>query len=219
MTGDAKRLAFCQALFTLYQAQAHTLEGEIEDGLSEGSPAHPKALCDDNPDRCEQDYWYFDMLGPDRVKISSAFEGDYDALRFMTLKLDTDHYDIPMEIIECRGIDTHSILRTEGGEVEIKALVYQDKEGIETLTLRRWDQTSGRTVRESFSLSGEDLDKFMVFLVSAFFVRFRSDGKMTHMLSKLDRILHEVVETEKERAEAHEARMASYRERWTEEAC
>ena len=59
----------------------------------------------------------------------------------------------------------------------------------------------------------------MVFLVSAFFVRFKSDGKMAHMLSKLDKILHEVVETEKERAEAHEARMASYRERWTEDAC
>ena len=219
MTGDEKRLAFCQALFTHYQAQADMLEYAVEDALAEGSEAHPKALCDDNPDRCEQDYYYYDMLVPDKIKMSSTFEGDYDALRFMTLKLDTDHYDIPMEIIECRGIDTHSILRTEGGEVEIKALVYQDKEGIETLTLRRWDQSSGRTVRESFSLSGEDLDKFMVFLVSAFFVRFQADGKMAHMLSKLDKILHEVVETEKERAEAHEARMASYRERWTEDAC
>ena len=211
MTGPEKEIAFCEAMIAHYEVRRNMLEYQPE---AEGSGPRHKKLCHDNPDRWEEDYFYYDKLDPDKIKISSAFEGDFEKLRFMTLKLDTDQYDVPIEVISCRGTDEHSILRTEGGDLEIKAMVYRDKAGIDTLTLRRWDARPGGPVtRETFSLTGEDLNKFMTFLVSAFFVRFQSDGKTAYMLSRLDKILHEMVDADQERAAAHDARMAAYRKR------
>ena len=218
MTGPEKERAFCEAMIGHYQArlEALTKEATPEGELEDKKWANYKPLCQDNPERCEQDHRYFDFHEPGKVKISSAFNGDFEALRYMTLRLDTDHHDLPMEVVSCDGKVTHTILRRDGGAVEIKALIYNDKAGVETLTLRRWDDSGDLPVRESFALEGEDLNNFMIFLVSAFFVRFSTDGKMAHMLSSLDKLLHEMVEAEHERAEAHDARMTAYRRRGEE---
>jgi len=149
-------------------------------------------------EKLELEHGFFERRPTEQVEISKPFGGHPEYLRYVSLRIDADHTDQIMDVFSMEAKDVHIVSRTRSGQIEAKALVYSDREGIKTLTLQKWDHRRTPPVKEGLTLSGPELTQLMIFLVSSFYLQFEADSATRHMLGQLNDALERIAKGEEQ---------------------
>ncbi|MEO9969980.1 MAG: hypothetical protein ABJG15_09170 [Hyphomonadaceae bacterium] len=201
-------LAYYEACLEHYRARVEELKGHIRDRNTRTKKNGPPLDSEEKRIKLEREYSFFESLAPGQVKISNPFTSDLEALRFLSLRLHTEHVDEMTEVFAFEAKKVQCVHRSPGGRLEVKALVYDDHEGIESLTLQRWNNHGNSPLKETITLRGADLIRFMTFIVSAFYTKF-SEGSSGRIM--LDRLRENVEALAKEEAESRRSRREALR--------
>ncbi|MEO9970094.1 MAG: hypothetical protein ABJG15_09785 [Hyphomonadaceae bacterium] len=187
-----KELAFYEACLKHYRARVTELKNEIKERKAHGRSNGQKRESQSASKQLEKEHFHFNSSCPGMVRIGSPFGHDLEQVRILSLRLHTEVVDELMQVFAFEAGDVQCVRRSMGGNVEIKALVYDDNEGIQALTLQRWDNRGKSPVKEAITLRGNDLTRFMIFIVSSFYSEFQEGSGGRVMIDKLKQSLDDI---------------------------
>jgi len=187
-----KELAFYEACLKHYRARVTELKAEIKERKAYARSSGQKHEWQGNSKKLEKEHFHFNSSQAGMVRISSPFGHDLEQMRILSLRLHTETVDELIQVFAFEAGDVQCVRRSMGGNVEIKALVYNDIEGVESLTLQRWDNRKKSPVKEAITLRGTDLTRFMIFIVSSFYSEFQEDTGGRVMIDKLKQNLEDI---------------------------
>lgn len=142
----------------------------------------------------DDDTSYHWAMQPDRTYVSKAFlrttpDSNSPLLRFATRVIDSEG----LHVCDVDGQEL-VIRKTDKDRQQIKALFFEDDRSIETLIFQRFTTSSKKPLKQSFSFSGEEIDRIRWLLEFVRSAEFDDSNKVRFADDHLQELLSEDAE-------------------------